>query len=132
MSVADFVQNTALDVQTTITSLGAAFAGVGAEIVSGMVIRQLGGRAGVQQGLGGVGLNFVARAAICSVAYSSVATLMPATSQNVFFTIVFFASNQALVQDARTIAQMTLTGLRPFVPAQKPHPHVEETCACKQ
>lgn len=106
--MSSLLRSTVGDVQTTITSLGAAFAGVTADRLSDKLIQAFGGSIRPSAGLGSVGLNFVARSAVTSIAYSTAAQLMPATSENVFFTILFFACNQTLIADARTIAQVIL------------------------
>lgn len=123
----DLIQNTAKDVQTTVTSLGAAFAGVAAERGSAYIIRALGGRA-IGTSMGAVGLNFIARAAVSSVAFAAASSLMPETSDNVFFTILFFACNPSLVGDARTLANIVvdsaigIPGMRKTGPSSAPSP----------
>lgn len=117
--MANFIRNTFVDAQTTVTSLGAAFAGVAAEEVSNRIILQYGG-AQRAVGLGQVGVNFILRSVVAAVAYSAVATVMPETSQNFFFGALFFASNPGLIRDARDIASIVLKqGLRSTSPGKK-------------
>jgi len=97
-----FLGNTLVDAQTTITSLGAAVGGAASEVVGSYVI----GAAGLRKndgGLGSAGLAFVAQAIVSAVGFSVTASLMPETSGNIFFSIVFFASNPTLVNSAVTI-----------------------------
>lgn len=116
---ANFVRNTFVDAQTTVTSLGAAFAGVAAENVSNMIILRWGGNQKAV-GLGQVGVNFVLRSVVSAVAFSAAAAVMPETSQNFFFGVLFFASNPGLIRDARDIATIVLKeGFRSTSPPGK-------------
>ena len=85
------------DTQTVITSLGAAIAGSASESLSNLVIR----KAGINgQSFGDSGFRFVVRAMISSVCFSAIANVMPESSSNIFFSIVYFAANRSVVTDA--------------------------------
>lgn len=117
--MADFVRNTFIDAQTTVTSLGAAFAGVAADLASDAIIVRVAGTTRAP-GLGQVGLNFIVRALVSSVAYSAAAAVMPETSQNFFFGVLFFASNPGLVRDGRDIASIVLKSTASFLNTGSP------------
>lgn len=91
------------DVQTSITSLGGAIAGYSAEQLSNYVIHK--SRLNQSEGLGQIGLRFAVRSLIASTAFGIAARYMPKTSENIFFSIVFFAANPSMVKDAVTIGK---------------------------
>ena len=127
------------DAQTGITSLGSAIAGSASNELGSMLIRAAG--IGSGQSLGDVGVRFVVRALVSSAAFSAAATLMPASSNNVFFSIVFFAANDMLVRDAVAIGNIIVRGVLrqtpaiPFAPDQGQSPAhgmpKSSSCACK-
>ena len=85
------------DTQTVITSLGAAVAGSASEALGNLIIR----KAGINgQSFGDSGFRFVVRALVSSVCFSAVANVMPESSANIFFSIVYFAANRSVVTDA--------------------------------
>ena len=103
------IANLVGDAQTAVTSLGGAVAGV----ASDKVANQLVGMAGLgapSSGLGDAGLRFIIRAGVTSVVFGGIVSLMPQTADNIFFSVVFFAGNRALVNDAVLIGQILTKG----------------------
>lgn len=98
------------DAQTAVTSLGGAIAGVVSDKIANYVIPQV-GLGGSTMGLGDVGLRFIVRAATTSVVFGGVAYLLPNSAENIFFSIVFFAGNRALVRDAVTFGDLLTGGI---------------------
>lgn len=120
-----FIQSTLADTQTTVTSLGGALAGVAAERVGTMVLAQF----PRQKSLGNVGLEFVARSVVASVAFSTAASIMPETSQNIFFSIIFFACNSSLISTGKDFANILIDAALPrgakVAPTRPPVPGAE-------
>ena len=120
-----FISNTADDAQTAITSLGAAVAGAASEKLGNYAIRQVGSRG---NSFGDVGTRFILRSLISSAIFGATASLMPQTSGNIFFSIVFFAANFSLVSDAVTLGQIVVSGVpNPLIilnPAKGPGPGI--------
>lgn len=111
MSATNFVSNTLSDTQTTVTSLGAAIAGVLSERVGNVLVRSMPTVSNPSVGLGNIGLSFIARSIAASVSFSAAAALMPETSQNIFFSIIFFACNPSLVSNGRDFANVLVDGI---------------------
>lgn len=88
------LQETFADAQTSITCLGAAVSGAVANRIGNYVTHTLKLQG---NGLGGAGLEFCARAVICAGVFAGTAYVMPETSSNVLFSIMFFASEGKLV-----------------------------------
>lgn len=127
------------DAQTSITSLGGAAAGAAGEQLSNWIIR----RTGIDQseGLGQTGLQFVVRSLVASTTFGLAARYMPETSENVFFSIVFFAASPSMVKDAVTIGKHLVlavedifggrgTGLRKPPPIAVPPVQQSAAAAC--
>lgn len=91
------------DAQTSITSIGGAFAGAAGEALGSYIIRASG--LGKSDGIGQTGMRFVVRSVVASASFGLVARYMPGTADNVFFSIVFFAASPSLVKDAVTIGR---------------------------
>lgn len=117
------------DAQTAILSVAAAFGGSLSERLGSIVISRMGG--GLKDGFGQTGLRFVVRAVLGATIFTLLARQMPATSQNIFFSIVFFAANPSLVKDAVTLGQtvtaMLFSGggrVSPLPPQYAPGPYM--------
>lgn len=90
------------DVKTTITSLGGAVAGAASEWAAEQLISVV----GVQKASAGdAGIRFVVRATTAALAFEGIAYLMPETSSNIFFSILFFAACPNLIKDGVGLAQ---------------------------
>lgn len=98
------------DGKTAITSLGGAIGGVASDKLANYLIAQTGLGVG-KGGLGDVGLRFIVRAATTSVVFGGMAYLLPNTAENIFFSIVFFAGNRALVSDAVLFGNILVGGV---------------------
>lgn len=107
--MATFLASTIEDTQTSVTALGFAIAGAASELGGNMLVAS----AGLQgnKGIGDTGLSFIIRAAVSSVAFSAVATLMPESAGNVLSTFVYFASNPSLINDAKSIGTNVVAAL---------------------
>ncbi len=117
------ISNTVSDAQTAITSLGAAIAGSASEAIGNRLI--MSANAGAGNGIGDVGIRFVVRALVSSVAFGVAANLMPESSSNIFFSIVYFAANPSLVRDGVAIGNIVVgTAARgfPIGPIVRPPP----------
>jgi hypothetical protein len=97
------------DAQTSITSLSAAGAGALSEKVGSMLIA----RSGIAKdsGIGQIGLQFAVRALVASASFGAVSSFMPATSENIFFSILFFAANPSLVKDGAMLGKTAADAL---------------------
>lgn len=115
-----FLANTVTDAQTAITSLGGALAGVVSEEAGNYIIRKANVNAG--SGIGDVGLRFIVRALVSSSSFGLATDMMPDTSGNIMFSIVFFAANPSLIRDAVTIAQILVRGVTRDLPRMIPFP----------
>lgn len=89
------------DAQTTLTSLGGGIAGVAADQLGSYVIAQAGGG---KADLAHVAMDFAARSVVSAAAFGAVQSLMPETSSNVFFSILFFAANKGLMSSAVAVS----------------------------
>lgn len=121
-------QNVLVDTQTTVTSLGGAVAGAASERLGSALVA---GFPRVAPGIGSVGLEFIGRAAVASVAFSAAASLMPETSQNVFFSIIFFACNPSLIANGRDFANSIVSavaGLRHAAAPTRPPMSTGPSC----
>lgn len=92
----------AADVSTTITSLAAGVAGTASNSVSNWLIKSAGGSS--SPNFGERGVQFVVRSTVTSIVFGVVASYMPQTSQNVFFSLLFFNTNTHLMQDAMVLS----------------------------
>ncbi len=111
------------DAQTTVTSLVAGVGGalstrVGTAILNRIESAEPGASRG---GVGALGLQFAGRAVISAAAFSVLQGYMPQTSQNIFFSILFFAADTGLmsagVQLSHALVNAPLTILpAPVVP----------------
>lgn len=125
------------DAQTSILCLGGAIAGSAADAIGTRIIA-LSGVKTWDGGLGGVGLDFVVRAVVSAALFDVSAALMPETSGNILFSIIFFAANQTLIRDAVQIGSIatgflqnttrTLIPTRNLSPPQKSA--AASSCAC--
>lgn len=88
----------AADVSTTITSLAAGVAGMTSNKLSQYLINAAGGSS--NPSFGERGVQFVVRSTVTSIVFGVVAGYMPQTSQNVFFSLLFFNTNSGLMNDA--------------------------------
>lgn len=103
------MDNVIEDAQTAVTSLAGAIAGAASDKVANTIISYA--RLGKNtSGLGDTGLRFIIRAGVTSVMFAGVAGAMPETSSNVFFSILFFAANRALVNDGVHFANLVVKG----------------------
>jgi hypothetical protein len=119
------------DAKTSVTSLGGAIGGVASDKIANMVLAQV-GLGNNKAGLGDVGLRFIIRAATTSLVFGGMSYLLPETSENIFFSIVFFAGNRALVSDAVLFGQILTKGVVPMLPAPTGKGGKSEaSCACK-
>lgn len=92
----------AADVSTTITSLAAGVAGTISNNIGSYLIKTAGGSS--NPNFGERGVQFVVRATVTSIVFGAVASYMPQTSQNVFFSLLFFNTNAALMVDAMSLS----------------------------
>lgn len=95
------------DAQTTVTSLAAGVGGVASSALGDKLV-SLAGADARNGGIGAIGLEFVGRAVISSAVFAGLAYLMPRTSENVFFSILFFAGNRGLMGSALTLSGATI------------------------
>lgn len=119
------------DAQTSILCLGGAIAGSAADAIGTRIIA-LSGVKTWDGGLGGVGLDFVVRAVVSAALFDVSAALMPETSGNILFSIIFFAANQTLIRDAVQIGSIAtgfLSGFRSLSPPAK-KTSAASSCAC--
>jgi len=136
--------NVVEDAQTAVTSLVGAIAGVASDKIANHLVSSAGLNA-PSSGLGDVGMRFVIRAGVTSVVFGTLVTYMPQTADNIFMSVVFFAGNRALVNDAVLFAQYVLRAplsVLPYgsispLPPQKPGAPPSSTgggqyssCAC--
>jgi len=108
------------DAQTSITSLGGAVAGAAGEQLGNYIIHRTG--LGKSDGLGQTGLRFVVRSIVASASFGFVARYMPATSENVFFSIVFFAASPSMVSDAVTLGKHAVLAIEDLFGGWIPKP----------
>lgn len=130
---ASFLSEVLQDSQTSILCLGGAIAGAAADKLGTMVVSASGLRS-TNSGVGALGLDFVTRAVISAAAFDAAATLMPQTSGNILFSIIFFAANPNLVRDAVEIGRAavgTLTFMTKLPPPPGKQAAAESDCACK-
>lgn len=130
-----FLSEILQDSQTSILCLGGAVAGAAADKVATMVIGATGLRA-TNSGVGALGLDFVTRAVVSAAAFDIAATLMPETSGNILFSIIFFAANPNLIRDAveigrAAIGTVSFAARKPLVPPSHTAAMGESDCACK-
>lgn len=90
------------DAQTTITSLSAGIVGAATERVADMIVGKV-NMTGT--GVGTMGMNFVLRAVLAAGGYSLVSGQFPGSSQNIFFSILFFAAQPKLMGAAVGVSQ---------------------------
>ena len=123
-----FVSDTIDDMQTAVTSLGGAVAGAASESLGDYVIQS----AGLQttNSMGDIGLRFVVRALVSSAVYAASVQAMPATSQNILFTLFYFRANGSLATEAATIGAIAVGGLR-LQGLQKPEPPVRRAAVAR-
>lgn len=62
------------------------------------------GRWKLSPNFGERGVQFVVRSTVTSIVFGVVASYMPQTSQNVFFSLLFFNTNTHLMQDAMVLS----------------------------
>ena len=105
-----FLDSVTVDAQTSITALVGAVAGAASSRVGGYIIHK-GDIGGQGSGLGGLGLQFITHAVVASVGFGIAARVAPATSQNVFFSILFFASDGALVRSGAALGHRIVGGV---------------------
>jgi len=96
------------DAQTTITSLAAGIGGVASSALGDFIVSRLGNDLRSNGGIGAIGLEFAGRAVISSAVFAGLHWMMPRTSENVFFSILFFAANRGLMGTALTLSGATI------------------------
>lgn len=106
------LQSIGVDVQTAVVSLGGSVAGAAANQAATWLIRTVGIPT---QGLGGLGLVFVTRAAVSSVGFALAAYAMPETSQNVLFTLLFFTAEGDLLRTGSRLGHLLLSSITGIV-----------------
>lgn len=131
-----YIQSVVGDAQTGITSLGGAVAGSAADRLGDALITMTG--LGGQQSLGDIGLSFIVRTLGSAAVYGAAVGLMPETSENILFTILYFRANKHLVNDAVLIGDAVTGGLqavtrtyppaRPSAPVYAPMPGLGKEC----
>lgn len=104
------------DAQTTITSLAAGIGGVASSALGDFIVRRLGNDMRSSGGIGAIGLEFAGRAVISSAVFAGLHWMMPRTSENVFFSILFFAANRGLMGTALTLSGATIGALQRLSP----------------
>lgn len=123
------------DAVTTITCLGGAIAGAASEQVATVLINAARGSMPPANGntLGEQGLEFVARSFVSALAFNVTASYMPSTSDNIAFSILFFAAQPRLVRLAVGIAAKVVGPIASSIPLQAPPKSaaVASDCACK-
>lgn len=97
------------DAQTSVSSLSAAIAGSAADRIAQMIISQSG--LASTQGAGQTGLKFIIRALVSSASFGLTARFLPGTSENIFFSVLFFAANPGLIQDGVLLGRTAVDAL---------------------
>jgi hypothetical protein len=98
------------DAQTTVTSLAAGVGGVTASAIGDWIVLKVDpGSAG---GVGALGLQFIGRSVISAGVFIGLSSLMPNTSQNVFFSILFFAGNTGLMGSALALSNAAVNAVK--------------------
>lgn len=110
------VSSVAQDAQTTITSLMAGIGGAVSSELGDMMVSQFMDR---KPALGQVGIEFCGRAVISAGTFALVSSMMPETSQNIFFSILFFAADQGLVRSAVSLSRGVVKGVTSTAPAMR-------------
>lgn len=120
------------DTQTTITSLAGGIGGVTANAISDRLRSALTGGF-LSYSLGSAGLEFVGRAIVSATVFAGLRAAMPQTSENVFFTFLFFYCDQGLLNSGLTVSRGLVGGAIGAVNANAGRPMVkEEGCGCKK
>lgn len=118
--MASYVSQVVGDAQTGITSLGGAIAGSAADRLGDTVVGMAG--LGGQGSLGDVGLSFIVRTLASSAVYGAAVALMPETSENILFTLLYFQANRKLVSEGLTIANAVTSGFQQSLLKTSPAP----------
>lgn len=126
------------DAVTTITCLGGAVAGAASEHAATLLINAARGRVPPANGnsLGEMGLEFVARSFTSAFAFNLAASYMTQTSDNIAFSILFFAAQPRLVRLGVGIAGKLVGSVTTVLPIMTPLPPPKSAamagdCACK-
>lgn len=125
------------DAQTTITSLAGGIGGVTANAISDRLRLAIQGPLLVlNPGLGTAGLEFVGRAIVSASVFAALRACMPQTSENVFFTFLFFYCDQGLLNNGLAVSRGIVGGAARVVNNSGPAPLTrvsgDEGCACKK
>ena len=132
-----FLSEALQDSQTSILCLGGAVAGAAADKLGSMVVGAAGLR--TSSGVGSLGLDFVTRAVVSAAVFDAAVMVMPETSGNILFSIIFFAANPNLIRDAVEIGRSVVGTLSfmtkgPAPPRDMMPPTrtgAVDDCACK-
>ena len=90
------------DAQTTIASLAAGIGGVASDSLASFAIAQVGAQS---QGVGALGLEFCFRAVVSAGCFGLLHSQMPETSNNIFFSILYFAGDRGLMMSAVALSR---------------------------
>lgn len=96
----------AADTQTALVSLGAAVAGSTSEVIGNYLV---GATVGNGVAVGDVGLSFLIRAVTSSVVLNFSTGMMPDTSGNILFVLIFYGANASVIRDAVTIGKYVVS-----------------------
>lgn len=102
------------DAQTTVTSLGAGIGGATSTYIGNQLVALVGPVGNAN--LGTVGLEFCARSVVSAAVFGALTSLMPETSQNVFFSILYFAADTGLVSTALAVSNQVVRAVTNLVP----------------
>lgn len=119
-----FLTETAQDVQSSVLCLAGAVGGAASEKAADYLVNLAGVK---DNGVGGVGLQFVIRAACAGVGYSLVASQLPGTSGMALFSILFFAASPRFINAGVNIAQRVVGGVEMAANVRG----AVSSCACK-
>ena len=112
------------DAQTTIACLAAGVAGATSDAISTAVV---GAVAQPSQGVGAVGLEFAFRAMVSAGVFGLVHSYMPETSNNIFFSILYFATDRGLINNAISLSRAAVSAVhRTALTATKPVPRAQQ------
>lgn len=106
------------DAQTTVTSLAAGVGGATANAIGDALVKAFDPSG--KGGLGAIGLQFVARAVTSAGVFIALQRMLPQTSENVFFSILFFACNPGLMGSAQTLSYAAVSAVGRLLPTNPP------------
>lgn len=101
------LSHAAVDTQTALVSLGAAVAGATSEALGNYIVGSTVGNSSAA--VGDVGLSFLIRAVTSSVVLNFTTGMMPDTSGNILFVLIFYGANASVIRDAVTIGKYVVS-----------------------